>query len=339
MPKDAINLDVLLNRFMSGEIKMDTPLIEFKSIENDIFPVFQDSGLNVLLGSEGNGKTKFLTHCICMFLESIKADVSNFGKMKILYVDTERPESQYAYSINHIFEKTKLTPYEFFGSLDFLSVMDISHSEMINALESHLLKFPNQKYIIVIDHILNMVQDMNSTMESTQIDQFLKKLISNGHILIASIHKPNTGFLKGLGHLGATIQRLASFVIDISNNESGDGFDIKHIKSRISGKNKAILSLTKDQYGNIDNILWPKISNSSSLNKNVFNRKYILAEFISKGCTSKSEFLELIRIYNDWSPNSSSSNTFFKTHFADLILFKKTGFNLTEAGGNLLRNE
>ena len=339
MPKEAIDLDMLLKRFLNGEIKKDKPLIEFRDNENNLFPVFQDSGLNVLLGSEGNGKTKFLTYCICSFLSLIKSDISNLYKMKILYVDTERPESQYALTINHIFEKSKLYPDEIFKVLEFLSVMDLTHIEMSNAIDNHLNNFSNQRYLIIIDHILNMVQDMNNTTESTQMDQFLKKLISRGNILIVSIHKPNTGYLKGLGHLGATIQRLASFVLDISNNESGDGFDIKQIKSRISAKNKHFLSLAKDQYGNIDFNEIPKIAIPNIISKKVINLKGILADFIAKGCRSKKEFLELIRIDNDWAPNSSSSNTFFNTHFSDLISFDKTGFILSESASNLLQDE
>jgi hypothetical protein len=230
-------------------------------------------------------------------------------------------------------------PDEILNSLEFLSVMDISHTEIIGAIDDHLNRCANQKYLIIIDHILNMVLDMNSTSESTQMDQFLKKLISKKNILIVSIHKPNTGYLKGLGHIGATLQRLASFILDISNNESGDGFEIKQIKSRISAKNKCVLSLTKDQYGNIDMYETPKIAIPTVISKKVINHKKILAEFIVKGSKFKKELLELIRINNEWEIGSSSIYTCFNNHFNDLISFDKTGYILSETAINLLQDE
>jgi hypothetical protein len=86
MPKEAINLDILLSRIFKNEIISDTPLIVYKDNIGNDFPVFQSSGLNLLLGFEGNGKTKFITECICRFLDSLDDANSKFFKIKILFV-------------------------------------------------------------------------------------------------------------------------------------------------------------------------------------------------------------------------------------------------------------
>ena len=80
-------------------------------------------------------------------------------------------------------------------------------------------------------------------------------------IVIATIHKPASGLNKGLGHIGGTLQRLASFILEINNSTDGEGFIVRHIKSRISAKTKKELLFTKDRSGNIDLNVSPVIMN------------------------------------------------------------------------------
>ena len=252
MPKEAIDLDLLYDRIQKGEIIMDKPLINYTDQNNQEFQVFQDSGLNILLGNEGNGKTKFLTQIIIQSLDLIKEGDPRFTGLNILYIDTERPESQYSQSIKHIYEKTKMLRNDISEHLHFLSAMDLECKTIVTSIETHLRKYPNRKFIIILDHVLHLVYDMNNTSEATDIDQFMKRMISQGHIIIGSIHKPATGLSKGLGHIGSALQRLASFILEISNNTDGNGFDVKQIKSRISGKSNKVLSLKIDSNGHID---------------------------------------------------------------------------------------
>ena len=64
MPKEAINIDILLEKVIAGKIVMDRPLVIYRDENGAEFMAFQNSGLNVLLGFEGSGKTKFLTNLI-----------------------------------------------------------------------------------------------------------------------------------------------------------------------------------------------------------------------------------------------------------------------------------
>ncbi|BFG70150.1 hypothetical protein KACHI17_10310 [Sediminibacterium sp. KACHI17] len=339
MPKEAIDLDRLVSRFLLGEIKSDNPLLEFVTQDSISFPVFQDSGLNVLLGSEGNGKTKFLTFVIGKLLDRVNNKDDPFYKRKILLVDTERPESQYAYTINHILEKSNLEPDTIFNSLELLSVIDLYPPEIIGAINDHLKQSPDQEYIVIIDHILNMVLDMNSTTEGTQIDQFLKSLISKRHILIVSIHKPNTGISKGLGHIGGTIHRLASFVLDINNNDEGNGFNIKHIKSRISAKNKLTFTFFKDQKGNIDTDLTPLLITQKQNSDKSQLASEILISFIQQDYKTKKELLELISLANEWESTSSSAHTFYKNYMKELIEFQGSEMILSDKAKKIIENE
>ena len=69
MPKKAIDLVALMEKIAAGEVVADKPLFKICDSVGREFFVFQNSGLNILLGLEGNGKTKFITSCANQFLE------------------------------------------------------------------------------------------------------------------------------------------------------------------------------------------------------------------------------------------------------------------------------
>ncbi|NCT94300.1 MAG: hypothetical protein GXC72_07745 [Chitinophagaceae bacterium] len=342
MPKEAINLDLLLCKIIKGNIIMDKPLLKYFDETQQMFSVFQDSGLNILLGNEGHGKTKFLTQCIYRFLDLLKEGDPRFKDWKVLYIDTERPESQYAYSIKHIVDKAQYSPDEIFKKLEFLSVMDLSHIQMKEALHEHIEKNPDQKYLIIIDHILPFVFDMNNIAEASEIDLLLKRLISDGHLIIASIHKPSSGYLKGLGHLGSSLQRLASFILEITNNLEGNGFCIKQIKSRISARTNNILLLPKDEFGYIDTDSKPVISlapiKSEKEDKSDL-AKDILREFVDKGLTTKKQLFDIIRKRNDWTEKSSGVYKFYDDFLKKFISFEDNDSTLTDEGKKMIDNE
>lgn len=342
MPKEAINLDLLLSRILNGEIRMDKPLLILQDDNHLTFPIFQDSGLNILLGNEGHGKTKFLTRFIYQFLDMMEEEDLRFKNFRILYIDTERPESQYANSINHIFEKANFPPNEILKRLEFISTIDLTSAEMKQALQEHLEKNKDIKYVIIIDHILPFVNDMNSINEASDIDIFLKKLISAGHLIIVSTHKPSSGYLKGLGHIGSTLQRLASFILEISNNTEGDGFQVKQIKSRVSARTNNILHLTKDEFGNIDSSRSYTIKESERKDEREQKQelaKEILKDFINKELTTKKQLFEIIQTRASISKKSSSVYKFYDDFLKDYILFENTEFSLTDLGKKIIDNE
>ncbi len=325
MPKDAINLEELLLKIQKGEIKMDMPLIKYQGTGTEEFFVFQDSGLNLLLGHEGNGKTKFLTIITIQLLDYFQEKDSRFEKFKILYIDTERPESQYAKTLEHIIHSTKLEESEVFNRLNFLSVMDLDAKSIVESINKHLLAFSEYKFIVIIDHVLPLVNDLNSTSEAAEIDHFIKLMIYLGHIIVASIHKPYSGITKGLGHVGSALQRLASFILEISNDMEGKGFEIKQFKSRISAKSNYTLFMQLDENGNIDLAEVPILTQTSPRKTKVDETlivKEIIEEYESQAVHTKKQLLSIISKKKGYSDSSSSASTYFKNHFKDQISFE-----------------
>jgi len=325
MPKEAINLKELLEKIQKGEIKMDKPLIKYQGSDTREFFVFQDSGLNLLLGHEGNGKTKFLTHNIIQLLDQFQDGDPRFLEWKILYVDTERPVSQYAQSVHHIFNAAKMSNSEMFCRLHFLSAMDLECKSIVAAIQEHLHTHREYNFIVIIDHVLPLVYDINSTSEATEIDLFMKRMLVKGHIIIASIHKPYSGIVKGLGHIGSSLQKLSSFTLEISNDDEGNGFEIKQYKARIPKQRNSILCMKLDANGNIDPACLPTIKQTGPRKEKVDETlivKEILEEFNSQKVKSKKQILLLISKKKNYSESSSSPHTYFNKYLIGQVSFE-----------------
>ena len=337
MPKEAIDLKLFIDRIMKGEIQIDKPLIIHKSDNGIDRYLFQDSGMNVLLGLEGSGKTKFLTIMMIQLLKKIK---SNEGiRDGIIYIDTERPESQYASTIGRILEASTLEKSFFIKVFNFFTVAELTPSEIKQALTNFLALNPGKRFIIVIDHILALTSDFNKPSEASEIDLFLKQLISCGHLFIVSIHMPYSGISKGLGHLGSSLQRLASFILEIANSSNNSGFEISQKKSRISRGTDEKLFLKMDSQGNItfenSTIIQGKRKKPKPSPEEMI--KLILKEFVDGDYVTKKQLYSIISKKHNWSEDSSSSSTFFKEHMKDLFTFADEGYLLTEKAEFLLQ--
>lgn len=338
MPKEAINLDLLLNRLENGEIVADSPLFTYRTLDEKDFYVFQNSGLNILLGKEGNGKTKFLTQVMIELLRKISKNQSSIDK--VIYIDTERPESQYAFTIEHLLKNCSMPRSKFLEQFSFFSVSELSPNDIKNVLRAMTDIAPARRSIIILDHILPVANDFNNVSETSSIDHLLKGLIKLGNIIIASIHMPYNGLTKGLGHLGSSIGRQASFILEICNSDDGIGFILTQRKSRISSKNNAKLFLKMDQEGNITNDgleIINKLDKIGGTEEKEIVVK-ILKEFIANSMTTKKQLLSCIQKEKKWKPGSSSAHTFYNRHFKDLLLFDKNDYQITEQGQTILND-
>ena len=326
MPKEAIDLDLLMKRINSGQLEIDQPLLEYRDVNDHRFWAFQNSGLNILLGFEGNGKTKYLTHLMVEVLRRIKAGDKRFKDFILLCVDMERPESQYGYSIKHVIDKSGMGLGDVAQKLHLLAVSDLDELQIKDAIECHLERYPGQKFIIIIDHILPLVIEMNDPGEASRVDLWLKRFIVQGHLIVASIHKPYGGTRKGLGHIGSSVQRLASSILEIHNTEDGRGFGLKLVKSRISPITNTELILFMDDFGYIDLGIQPVISvdlkNPPKKGKPDLADEIFL-EFKACPLQTKKQLFEIIARVCEYKDGSSSTNTYYNQFLKDRVRFEK----------------
>lgn len=338
MPKEAIDLELLLARISKGEIVPNKPMLTYLDQEGKEFFIFQDSGVNMLLGQEGNGKTKFLTHIVIELLRQIKLDQIQISE--VIYFDTERPESQYAFSVQHVANQCGVPAVELAKIFHFFSVAELRPDEIINTLKKQLVdKGP---CLIVLDHILPLVNDFNKVAEASKIDQLLKEIIFEGHIIISSIHMPYNNLTKGLGHLGSFLQRLASFILEIKNCDNEPAFAITQKKSRISARSNKQLIMKVDSDGNITNENLAIVSTRKAVKSRVSDEdviKQVLRELVKTKNASKKTLFDLIAKCKRFKRDSSSMNTYYNSHMTDLITFSKDQYILSEKGKEYLNGK
>jgi hypothetical protein len=336
MPKEAIDLNLLISKIENGEISKDLPLLTYRMSDQRDFLVFQNSGMNLLLGKEGNGKTKFLTKVMIDLLRNKDGDA--FPMEKVIYIDTERPESQYASTIQHILEHCSLSRNDFLKKFEFFSVSELMPGDIKKILKSMLQGETTKKSIIILDHILPLANNFNDVSETTMIDHLLKALIQLDNIIIASIHMPFNGLTKGLGHLGSSLGRLASFTLEIVASDDGSGFTLTRRKSRISPTKGPQLFLRLDSNGNITDegleIINKPGKKTDNEEKEIIQE--VLKEFINGSMTTKKQLLSIIQERKQWNSKSSSTYAYFNKHFKELILFNEDGFLFTEQGKEVL---
>jgi len=334
MPKEFIDLRELMKKIRSNEIKKDKPLLIFGE-EGEKFYVFQDSGLNMLLGQPGNGKTKFITGVIIELLKRIKESEYRYYDYTIVYIDTERPESQYAFNIEQIVTKCGLSEDDIFENLRFISTLDLNGAETKSALKEFLKRNKPKKCIIIIDHALSLVNDMNNLQEANEIDLLFKMYISEGHIILTSMHSTYNGMQKGMGHLGSAFDRGASFILEIVNSDDGEGFTLKNVKSRIASKSKKEMTMFKDKDGNIDLSISPHISEITGKSKpedKSASIPEIVYLFARATIRTKKELYSIINNKFGFTDDSSSASTFYKKFLTDYIVFENGSPYFTDKG-------
>lgn len=334
MPQEAIDLQILFDRISKGEIIPDKPLLQYSVGDQKPFDVFQDSGLNILMGMTGNGKTKFLTRVIIDIIRKINR--RELPDYKIIYIDTERGESQYAFTLQHILDESNLPPSQFSERLSFFSVSELGKGQIREVLSR--LHNQDKKLIIIIDHVLPLVSNFNDVEESDRSERALKALLFHGHIIVVTIHMPHNGPIKGLGNFGSALDRLASCELQIKNGDNNNGFVVSQQKSRISSKSNLHLLLKTDANGNIVTEALRTVGSTKSGKSKIKPELVaveILKEFVAKKMSHKKELLDLICKQNNWKC-SSGRYDFYKKHLMPYITFSKKGHIITEKGKSIL---
>lgn len=339
MPNKSVDVLSILKRLQAQEIMRDQPLIVYTREDGDEFTIFQSSGLNLLTGQEGNGKTKFLSLVALEILCQFSEPSSPLSGYKILYVDTERAECQFAFTIGNIFEGSEYDELGFANRFHFLSVLDLKPNEIRDSILSHLKQYHDHRFVIFVDPIIPLVHDMNSVIEASEIDSFIKSLICQSHLVVASIHKP-AGADRALGQIGSTLQRFSSSIVDISNCKERSGFNIKVVKSRISALSKLDFFIPKDVNGDIDlgSITTAQDQYSPEDPDKIKLAKSAFELFLHSRTRSKKVLLKLIRKAFKMKDQSSNAYRVFKRYLSRFVHFNKDEAILTDEGKQIEKN-
>ena len=189
--------------FIPQDVIIQAPEIVFAL--NGI-PILTKKSISLLIAKAKAGKT---TVAAWIIAQAINA------KSKVLWIDTEQGLYYASRTQSWVLQIAGLTSSE---NLSFYDLKIHNPSERIKIIEA-LLQQGNYDFI-VLDGIRDLVFDINSPEEATNISTSLMQWADNYNAHVLTILHQNKGNEHARGHLGAEMVNKAETVIKVSQNEA-----------------------------------------------------------------------------------------------------------------------
>jgi len=138
-----------------------------------------------------------------------------------IYFDTEQADYECHRFVNII--------HKLAGNLDnfiMLRLRPFSPEERFEIIQKVIEKYKDRIVIVIIDGVLDLVSEMNSERESTEITTWLLKVTELLNIHITVIIHENWGTEKASGHIGSSILRRAETVISVNLHKKDKNFSV-----------------------------------------------------------------------------------------------------------------
>lgn len=156
------------------------------------------------------------------------------NKRKILYVDTEQSPYHCMKVMNRILRLADLPTDRDDENLKFLPLRRYTPKQRIRIVENAIYDIPDLG-LVVIDGIRDMVQDINSPGESTDIISKLMQWTDDRQIHIHTILHQNKGDENARGHIGTELSNKAETVLLVekdSDNSDVSKVSAKHMREK-----------------------------------------------------------------------------------------------------------
>jgi RecA-family ATPase len=209
MREPIIPYDRVLNRLMpktAEEQEVDELFYEFKMCiktrlsDTYVTPPAVIAVNETVIATEGNfsasvGKPKSRkTYNVCALTAAMLSGNKVLGyetcmpegKTKVLYADTEQSHIHCYKVLNRIYKMTGLTPEEVDMRLDLLMLREFSPKERRDIIDKTLATDPTIGFV-VIDSIRDLIRDINSPNESTNIINDLMRWTQMYHIHVHTV--------------------------------------------------------------------------------------------------------------------------------------------------------
>ena len=140
---------------------------------------------------------------------------------KILYFDTE----QSTYHAHRVFKRiarlTGLTNVEIKRRIQFYALRRYSVEDRI-AMIDHLIRCSKSVGLVIIDGIRDLMLDINSPREATQIVNYLMKWTEEYNLHIHTIIHQNKGDENARGHIGTEINNKSETVLKVEKDKHNE---------------------------------------------------------------------------------------------------------------------
>lgn len=136
-------------------------------------------------------------------------------KRKILFIDTEQSPYHCQNVKKRIVQLARLPLSEEPNNLEFLSLRRHHTDDRIKIVEAAIYGTENLG-LVIIDGIRDMVKDINSPSESTDVISYLMKWTDERQIHIHTVVHQNKGDVNARGHLGTELSNKAETMLEVA---------------------------------------------------------------------------------------------------------------------------
>ena len=191
-------------------------------VNNNIASIATLENFTLVIGKPKCGKTFLVSLLAASFLKqgllmgTLKSEENN-DKPKILIFDTEQSEAKVQQVGNRICSLADVGSDE---NLSIYFLRALSPKERLLFIENVIYNNPNAS-LVIIDGIRDLVSDINSQSEATEIASKLLKWTAERNIHLITVLHQNKADFNARGHLGTELVNKAETVMSITAS-SGD---------------------------------------------------------------------------------------------------------------------
>lgn len=223
--------------------------IMMKSIKAELMA---SNEFTLIRGVTGCGKSRFIMSLIAGYLgyNSIEGiDFTECPKGKhIVYISTEMSNAHLKLRTTGLKDAVGDI-----GQLIVVNLKGLSRDYMAKELPIFLSKY--SPYIVIVDHLLSMMRNMNDMDASSDLEDLIKSIsLIHGCAVIGVVHQnpgaSNDG--KAGGNIGSALEKAATSIFTISKNEKKGTWALKANKVREGDTNQVWKGSFNNDYKFID---------------------------------------------------------------------------------------
>jgi len=207
----------------SEDISRDEVIVSFKS-EYGWADFMSLGNISTILGKAKGRKTFFITLLIASIVTNRSPQVKSRFKGNIVLFDTEQGK----YHVWKVAKRIESLVGKYPDNLKIFGLRPLNTLERINAIENYLHQ--NEPKLVFIDGIRDLVTDINSAEQATDIVGKLMKWSYERECHICSVLHQNKSDENARGHIGTEIVNKSESVISV-NKMAGDDKNYSMVKS------------------------------------------------------------------------------------------------------------
>jgi len=218
MPEPEIKLMPPIDQYEirpDDQIERDQVIVSFKS-GYGWADIMTAGNISTLIGKAKSRKTFFTTLLISSVITNREVQFSSHLKGNIVLFDTE----QGRYHVWRLSKRIETMIGMYPKSLRIFCLRPLTVRERIDTIENYI--YQNETQLVFIDGIRDLVTDINSAEQATEIVGKLMKWSYDKHCHICNVLHQNKADDNARGHIGTEIVNKSETVISINKMKNKD---------------------------------------------------------------------------------------------------------------------